>query len=103
MARQNCQQRSGVRHSNPKPSPPKKQQRVPGEGRFRTPEDPEYWDRWFAWNHRRSVKVTQHGYSQDLIAEVYRGMPAWVYRHNLRTGGRSELEMLRGLARDPRQ
>jgi hypothetical protein len=78
-------QQPGSKCSNPKPSPHKKPNRAPGEGRFRTENEPRYWDRWFAWNHRRKPKLPDRDSppSRDCIAEAYEKIPARVYRHNL--------------------
>lgn len=103
MAGRSCERRPGTRHPNPKPPPTKKPARVPGEGRFQSVDDYQYLARLFAWKYRRSVKIMPYPFSPELIAMAYMGMPARVYRHNQKTGGTSELEMLRALAQNSGQ
>jgi hypothetical protein len=97
-------QQPGSKCSNPKPSPHKKPNWAPGESRFRTENEPRYWDRWLAWNHRRKPKLPNRDSppSRDCITEAYEKIPAecigiiwllWIRsgkltKHGIHGGGR---------------
>ncbi|CZR54150.1 uncharacterized protein PAC_04033 [Phialocephala subalpina] len=84
MAGHSTQNRDrGYRHSNPKPHPHKKAPRVPGEGRFRKPDESGYWNPWFAWNRRRELKFPKYDRNPIIVAKEYENMSANMYRHNL--------------------